>query len=350
MTPNTPSQTQSHTESPARSPLAAAATATDAADADDAPRTRLELQAVYALPLPDLLYRAQTVHRQHHDPNVVQLSTLSNIKQGGCPEDCAYCPQAARYDAGVEAAPLLDPVTVRHQAESAKAGGSTRFCMGAAWRDVPTDERFQEVLGLVREVADLDMEVCCTLGMVTEGQAVELRDAGCTVYNHNLDTSREYYGEIISTRTYDDRLETLAAVRRAGLEVCCGGILGMGESTGDRIGLLEQLAALQPHPESVPINSLVAVEGTPLGEGGAAGAVDPIELVRTIATARIAMPMTQVRLSAGRREMSTELQALCFLAGASSIFTGDKLLTTPNPCHNDDLDMLKSLGMRPQTR
>jgi biotin synthase len=320
-----------------------------------APRTRAELEAVYALPLPDLLYRAQTVHRTHHDPNVVQLSTLSNIKQGGCPEDCAYCPQAARYDAGVEAAPLLDAATVRHQAVAAKDGGSTRFCMGAAWRDVPTDERFQEVLGLVREVSDLGMEVCCTLGMVTESQAVELRDAGCNVYNHNLDTSREYYGEIISTRTYDDRLNTLAAVRKAGLEVCCGGILGMGESTNDRIGLLEQLAALEPHPESVPINSLVAVEGTPLGEGGAKaeakaiGGVDPIELVRTIATARIAMPTTAVRLSAGRREMSRELQAMCFFAGANSIFTGDKLLTTPNPCHNDDLDMLSSFGMRPQT-
>jgi biotin synthase len=309
------------------------------------PRGRDAIERCYTQPLPDLLYAAATVHRAHHDPCAVQLSTLSNIKQGGCPEDCGYCPQAARYDTGVATTELLDADTVCAQATRAKAGGSTRFCMGAAWRDVPTDERFAHVLDLVREVAALDMEVCCTLGMLTDDQAQALRDAGCDYYNHNLDTSPEFYGSIITTRTYQDRLDTLAAVRRADIALCCGGILGMGESQADRIGLLVELSALQPQPESVPINALVRVAGTPLEDRQP---VDPFEIVRTVATARIAMPRAQVRLSAGRREMSPELQSLCFLAGANSVFTGEKLLTTPNPDHDADLDLLARLGMYPQ--
>jgi biotin synthase len=307
------------------------------------PRTRDALLACYEQPLPDLLYHAATVHRAHHDPRVVQLSTLANIKQGGCPEDCGYCPQAARYHTGVDATPLLDVEAVRQQARAAQAAGSTRFCMGAAWRDVPDDARFGQVLGLVREVAGMGMEVCCTLGMLTAAQAESLRTAGCGYYNHNLDTSPEFYGSIITTRTYQDRLDTLARVRGAGLRVCCGGILGMGESRADRVGLLAELVALDPPPESVPINALVRVEGTPLA---ARAPLDPLEMVRMVATARIALPRAQVRLSAGRRELSPELQALCFLAGANSIFTGERLLTTPNPDHDADLAMLRALGMR----
>lgn len=309
----------------------------------DAPPTREAIRRCHDQPFPDLLWQAQTVHRAHHDPTAVQWCTLSNIKSGGCAEDCGYCPQAARYDTGVAAGPVLDADTVRAQAARAKAAGSTRFCMGAAWRDVPDDRRFAQVLADVRAVADLGMEVCCTLGMCTEAQARQLRDAGCTVYNHNLDTSPEFYGRIITTRTYQDRLDTLAAVRRAGLQVCCGGILGMGESVADRVGLLAALAALDPHPESVPINALVPVAGTPLGDRPP---LDPIELVRTIATARIVLPRAMVRLSAGRREMTAAVQALCFLAGANSIFTGDKLLTTPNPGLDEDAALFASLGLR----
>ena len=309
------------------------------------PRTRAELLACYEQPLPDLLYHAATVHRAHHDPRAVQLSTLANIKQGGCPEDCAYCPQAARYRTGVETTALLDVADVRARARAARAGGSTRFCMGAAWRDVPDDARFAQVCDLVREVAGLGLQVCCTLGMLTQPQAVALRAAGCHFYNHNLDTSPEFYGSIISTRTYQERLDTLARVRAAGLLVCCGGILGMGESRADRVGLLAELVAMDPPPESVPINALVRVEGTPLSDQRP---VEPLEMVRMVATTRIALPLAQVRLSAGRREMSAELQALCFLAGANSVFTGEKLLTTPNPDHDADLGLLASLGMYPE--
>jgi biotin synthase len=302
------------------------------------------IRETYDLPLPELVFRAQGVHRRHHDAAAVQLCTLQSIKTGRCPEDCKYCPQSAHYDTGLEAESLMDPAAVRAAARSARAGGASRFCMGAAWREVRDGPPFDSVLESVRAAASAGLEVCCTLGMLTRPQAERLKEAGCTVYNHNLDTSREYYPEIITTRTYDERLETLAAVRAAGLQVCCGGILGMGESVEDRLKLLLELANLDPQPDSVPINALVPVEGTPLA---GRPPVDVLEFVRAIATARIAMPRAMVRLSAGRTEMSDEAQALCFLAGANSIFLGDRLLTTPNPERSQDFRLLERLGMHP---
>jgi biotin synthase len=303
-----------------------------------------EIAALYAQPLPDLLFHAQVVHRRHNDPRKVQLCTLLSVKTGGCPEDCAYCPQSVRYQTGVAAEGLMDVDAVLAQAGQAKANGSTRFCMGAAWRRVKDGPEFDRILSMVQGVRGLGLEACCTLGMLTESQAARLAEAGLTAYNHNLDTSPDHYGQIITTRTYDDRLTTLAHVRAAGVTVCSGGILGMGESVADRIGLLGVLARFDPHPESVPINALMRVAGTPMAERPP---LDPIDLVRMIATARILMPTSRVRLSAGRTEMSTETQALCFLAGANSIFTGEKLLTTPNPGQTHDEALLAKLGMEP---
>jgi biotin synthase len=305
--------------------------------------TREEIGAIFRLPFTELIFRAQTVHRQFHPPDEVQLCRLLSIKTGGCPEDCAYCPQSAHYETGVARENLLDEREVLASATKAKAEGATRFCMGAAWRQAPEGAEFERVLEMVRSVAALDIEVCCTLGMLTEEQAFQLKEAGLTAYNHNLDTSPEFYGDIITTRVYDERLQTIAHVRNAGITVCCGGILGMGESEEDRIGLLQQLANLDPHPESVPINMLVRAPGTPLAE---AEELDPLVMARTIATARILMPKSRVRLAAGRRLMSDEAVALCFLAGANSIFTGEKLLTTPNPSEDEDAALLKNLGMR----
>jgi biotin synthase len=309
--------------------------------------TRDEIRSIYGLPLPELIFQAQLAHREFHRPDEVQMCRLLSIKTGGCSEDCAYCSQSAHYKTEVKREPLMNPDEVLKAARRAKAEGSTRFCMGAAWRQVNDGKEFDSVLEMVRGVAALDMEVCCTLGMLTESQAVRLKDAGLTAYNHNLDTSPEFYGDIITTRTYEDRLRTLAHVRKAGITVCSGGILGMGENEDDRIGLLEQLARLDPHPESVPVNMLVRSEGTPLAE---AGTLDPLIMVRTIATARILMPASMVRLAAGRRQMSPEAVALCFLAGANSIFTGEKLLTTPNPDFDEDARLFESLGMRPLQR
>jgi biotin synthase len=306
--------------------------------------SREEIAAIYRTALPELVFRAQSVHREFHDPERVQTCQLISIKTGGCPEDCAYCPQSAHYDANVERQGLLDPQHVIGVAKDAAARGVTRFCMGAAWRDAPQGREFDKVLEMVRGVAALDLEVCCTLGMLTEQQAVRLKEAGLAAYNHNLDTSPEFYGSIITTRIYDERLKTLAAVRKAGITVCCGGILGMGETEADRIGLLHQLASLQPHPESVPINMLVRVEGTPLAS---VPELDPLEMVRAIATARILMPKSRVRLAAGRKQLSPEAVTLCFLAGANSIFVGEKLLTTPNPAADEDEHLLQTLGMKP---
>src|SRR5271165_1348113 len=303
-----------------------------------------EVQAIYETPLPDLVYRAQTVHREFHEPGRVQTCQLISIKTGGCPEDCAYCPQSAHYDADVERQGLLEPEHVVSVAREAVGRGVTRMCMGAAWREAPQGKEFEKVLEMVRGVSALGMEVCCTLGMLTDEQAVRLKEAGLTAYNHNLDTSPEFYGSIITTRVYDERLRTLAAVRSAGITVCCGGILGMGESASDRVGLLHQLATLRPHPESVPINMLVRVEGTPLAS---VPALDPLEMVRAIATARILMPGSRVRLAAGRKQLSPEAVTLCFLSGANSIFVGEKLLTTPNPGVDEDEQLLQSLGMKP---
>jgi biotin synthase len=302
------------------------------------------LRALYALPFPELLFRAQDTHRRHHDSTGVQLCTLESIKTGKCPENCGYCPQSAHHDTGLEAVPLMETVAILQSARAAKAGGASRFCMGAAWREVKDGAQFDSVLETVRGVSGMGLEVCCTLGMLQEHQAARLKEAGCKVYNHNLDTSREYYPSIIGTRTYDDRLETLAAVRRAGLQVCSGGIMGMGETVDDRLKLVLELASLSPQPDSVPINSLVPVPGTPLENQAP---VDPFDFVRIIAVARIAMPRAMVRLSAGRLEMSDELQALCFSAGANSIFLGDKLLTTANPGRSDDMELLRRLGMHP---
>jgi biotin synthase len=306
---------------------------------------REEIRAIYSLPLPELIFRAQTAHREFHRPDEVQLCRLLSIKTGGCPEDCSYCSQSAHYKTDVVREELMRPGDVLAAAKRAKDEGATRFCMGAAWRQVTDGKDFDRVLEMVRGVSALNMEVCCTLGMLTESQAARLKEAGLSAYNHNLDTSPEFYAEIISTRVYEDRLETIAHVRKAGITVCCGGILGMGESEEDRMSLLEQLAHLQPHPESVPINMLVANAGTPL-EG--AEELDPMEMVRTIAVARILMPRSRVRLAAGRRSLSPEAVALCFLAGANSIFTGERLLTTPNPDADSDQKMLASLGMRPE--
>ncbi len=306
--------------------------------------SRDELATLFDLPLPRLLRLAQAVHARHWPDDEIQLCTLLSIKTGGCKEDCGYCPQSAHHNAQVDAHGLLDLETIRAAAEGAKANGSTRFCMGAAWRSPPTKgAQFDRVLEAVRTVKAMDLEVCTTLGMLDETQARQLAQAGVHAYNHNLDTSPEYYEQIISTRTYEDRLQTLKNVRKAGMTVCCGGIVGMGEGRDDRVGLLTQLASLDPHPESVPVNLLVAVEGTPLA---GAAPIDVFELVRTIAVARLAMPKSRVRLSAGRTEMSAEAQALCFMAGANSIFTGEKLLTTPNPGEDHDQELLARLGMR----
>ena len=306
--------------------------------------SREEVRAIYTTPLPDLVYRAQTVHRQFHDADRVQTCQLISIKTGGCPEDCAYCPQSAHYDAGVEREGLLDVQHVVAIARDAKSRGVARMCMGAAWREAPNGRDFERVLEMVRGISALGLEVCCTLGMLTDEQALRLKQAGLTAYNHNLDTSPEFYGNIITTRVYEDRLATIAAVRRAGITVCCGGILGLGEKENDRVGLLHQLATLRPHPESVPINMLVRVEGTPLAN---VPPIDPLEMVRVIATARILMPGSRVRLAAGRKQLSPEAVTLCFLAGANSIFVGEKLLTTPNPSVDEDELLLQSLGMKP---
>jgi biotin synthase len=302
-----------------------------------------EIEAIYTAPLADLVFRAAEVHRAHHRPDQVQGCMLLSIKTGGCPEDCAYCPQSARYETEVGREDLMDVGEALAAAAHARNRGATRFCMGAAWRDVPKDGRFDRVLEMVKGVRALGMEACCTLGMLTGEQAEALAQAGLTAYNHNLDTSPEFYGEIIHTRTYRERLDTLGRVRRAGITVCSGGIIGMGEDRAARCGLLQQLSSLDPHPESVPVNMLVRVAGTPLADQPPA---DPFELVRTIATARILMPRAKVRLSAGRLSLSEEAQALCFLAGANSVFLGDKLLTTPNPAQDADTRLFERLGMR----
>ena len=305
--------------------------------------TRVEIGALFALPFTELIFRAAQVHRQNFDPTEVQISTLLSIKTGGCPEDCAYCPQAARYDTGVDAEKLMGLDAVLSEARAAKAGGASRFCMGAAWRS-PKDRDLDNVCAMVEGVKALGLETCVTLGMLTGTQAARLKSSGLDYYNHNLDTSPEYYGEIITTRTYQDRLDTLDHVRDAGINVCCGGIVGMGEGAEDRIGMIATLAGLPRHPESVPINMLVQVEGTPLA---GATKLDPLDFVRTVAVARICMPSSVVRLSAGREDMSEETQALCFLAGANSIFYGPKLLTTPNPGRDRDMRLLDKLGLRP---
>jgi biotin synthase len=305
--------------------------------------TEEQINALFELPFNDLLHHAQSVHRQHFNPNQVQLSTLVNIKSGGCSEDCSYCPQSARYNTEVEAEPLLDISGVLESAKQAKAQGASRFCMGAAWRS-PKEKDFKQVLDMVEGVKNLGLETCATLGMLDEEQAARLKESGLDYYNHNLDTSEEFYGEIITTRTYQDRLDTLAYVRKANINVCCGGIVGLGEGRKDRVGLLVTLSTMTKHPESVPINLLVQVEGTPLAE---TEALDPFEFVRTIAVARILMPSSFVRLSAGRSDMTEALQALCFHAGANSIFYGEKLLTTENPEHNEDLALFERLGLSP---
>jgi biotin synthase len=307
-------------------------------------KTLEELRAIYQLPLPELMFRAAEVHRHHHDPADIQRCALLSIKTGGCPEDCGYCSQSARYETPVQATPLMSVEEVKERAAQAKSLGATRFCMGAAWRGPRDGPQFERVLEMVRAVRALDMEACVTLGMLTDEQAERLREAGLTAYNHNLDTSRRHYPNIVSTRTYDDRLQTLHAVQRAGISVCCGGILGMGESEEDRLMLLAELAALDPPPESIPINCLVPIRGTPLEE---ASAVDPLEIVRLIATTRIAFPRARVRLSAGRDRMSRELQVLCFLAGANSIFFGEKLLTASNPTADADGDLFRAMGLAP---
>ena len=304
--------------------------------------TKEEILEIYNKPLMHLLYEAATVHREHHDANKVQVSTLLSIKTGGCPEDCGYCPQAARYHTDIEGNELMSVNQVKAQALRAKASGSSRVCMGAAWRNVKDGPEFDNVLEMVRTINKLDMEVCCTLGMLTENQAKRLEEAGLYAYNHNLDTSEEYYKEVISTRGYEDRLETLDNVRKTNVTVCSGGIIGMGESAEDRAGMLVALATLNPQPESVPINALVPVEGTPMEEQQK---VSIWEMVRMVATTRIVMPETQVRLSAGRTDMSREGQAMCFFAGANSIFAGDKLLTTPTPDVTEDMVMFKELGL-----
>ncbi|MFT3869501.1 MAG: biotin synthase BioB [Nibricoccus sp.] len=306
--------------------------------------TLAHVREIYELPFTTLIFRAQSIHHQHHDPSVVMMCALSSIKTGGCPEDCAYCPQSSRSETFVEAEALMATEEILKDARHAKAGGAVRFCMGAAWRSVRDGRQFDSVLETVSGVKALGMEVCCTLGMLTDEQARRLKAAGCDVYNHNLDTSREFYSSIITTRTYDDRLQTLERVRDAGMAVCSGGILGLGEKIEDRLKLLFELASMRPQPESVPINALVAVDGTPLA---GRPPVDPIEFVRIVATARILMPRTMVRLSAGRASMSDEMQALCFLAGANSIFAGDRLLTTPNADLDNDYVLLKKLRMRP---
>jgi biotin synthase len=305
--------------------------------------THAQVRALFDLPFPDLLFHAQRIHRLHFDPRAVQISTLLSIKTGGCPEDCAYCPQSIHYETGVRAEKLMGVEAVLAEARVAKANGAGRFCMGAAWRS-PRDRDLDQVCTMVQGVKSLGLESCATLGLLTAAQAARLKRAGLDYYNHNLDTSPEYYGKIITTRTYHDRLETLRHVRAAGIHVCCGGIVGMGETREDRVGMITTLASLPAHPESVPINMLVQVEGTPLATGAA---LDPLEFVRTVAVARIAMPRSVVRLSAGREDMSEETQALCFLAGANSIFCGPKLLTTPNPDRDRDMHLMAKLGLVP---
>lgn len=307
--------------------------------------TLKEVEGIYNMPLLELIYKAASVHREYNQTGEVQVCTLLSVKTGGCPEDCAYCPQAARYQTDVEVHKLMDRDEVMERAREAKAQGSTRFCMGAAWREVRNNRDFDKVLDMVKEVNDLGMEVCCTMGMLTEEQAVRLKEAGLYAYNHNLDTSDEHYDEIISTRTYEDRLNTLNNIRKADISVCCGGIIGMGESDQDRVKMLQTLATLKEHPESVPVNALVPVKGTPLEDQQL---VSVWEMVRMIATARILMPKAMVRLSAGREKMSYQDQALCFMAGANSIFAGEKLLTTPNPDQDDDAAMFDLLGLKPR--
>lgn len=307
--------------------------------------TREEISEIFHRPIMELIYEAATVHRQHNDPSEVQVCTLLSVKTGGCSEDCSYCPQAARYNTDVKVHRLLDVDEVLGKAQTAKDNGSTRFCMGAAWREVRDNRDFDKVLDMVKGVNEMGLEVCCTLGMLTEEQAQKLKDAGLYAYNHNLDTSEEHYHEIITTRNYDDRLDTLENVRKAKISVCSGGIIGLGETENDRIGMLHTLSTLPEHPESVPVNALVPVEGTPLENQPR---VSVWEMIRMIATARIIMPRAQVRLSAGRVQMSVEEQALCFLAGANSIFAGDELLTTPNPDVNQDKQMFQTLNLKPR--
>jgi len=307
------------------------------------PLTRARVAELYRRPLLELVFEAAAVHRAHHDPRAIQCSALLSVKTGACPEDCSYCSQSAHNDSGLEREALLDLEAVLAAARAAKARGADRFCMGAAWREIRDDQDFERILDMVRAVKELELETCVTLGMLQEHQALRLQEAGLDYYNHNLDTSREYYPRIVSTRSYEDRIQTLAAVRLAGLKVCCGGILGMGESEEDRIGLLYELAAQDPPPESVPVNALVPVPGTPLAEA------EPLpweQLLRAVATARILMPRAMVRLSAGRRESSEQTQALCFLAGANSIFLGDRLLTTPNAPAATDQALFAKLGLR----
>jgi biotin synthase len=305
------------------------------------------VRVLFELPFPDLMFRAQEVHRAHHNSSTVQLSRLISIKTGGCPEDCGYCPQAKRYHTGVADEAMLDLRSVVDAARAAREEGATRFCMGAAWRG-PKDRDLEPVLAMVREVKALGLETCCTLGLLKDGQAEALKSAGLDYYNHNVDTAPEFYGEVITTRDFDDRLATLDRVRGAGISVCCGGIVGMGETRNQRAGLIAQLASMDPYPESVPINHLVQVPGTPLhGAFGGESALDPFEFVRTVAVARITMPKAMVRLSAGRRELGEAIQALCFLAGANSIFYGPKLLTTPNPDRDRDAGLFDKLGLTP---
>jgi biotin synthase len=305
--------------------------------------TTEEIHEIYHLPFPELIYRSSTLHRQNHDPNSVQFCTLLSIKTGGCPEDCGYCPQSAHYSPTVDRSGLLETKVIVDAALEAKESGATRFCMGAAWREVKEGKEFDQVLQVVQKVADTGMEVCVTLGMLTENQARALKEAGLTAYNHNLDTSEAYYSKIITTRTYQERLDTIQHLIHAGISVCSGGIIGMGETLEDRFAMLAQLAGIRPHPESVPINLLVPVKGTPMEN---ALPVDSFELIRLISTARILMPLSRIRLSAGRLSLSREAQALCFLAGANSIFTGEKLLTTPNPESDQDHQLLADLGMK----
>ncbi len=307
--------------------------------------TKEEIIAIYNKPLMELMYEAATVHRLHHDPNEVQISTLISLKTGGCSEDCGYCPQAKRYHTNIETKPFMSVEDVTVQAVKAKEGGSSRVCMGAAWRNVKDGEEFDQVLEMVRTINKMDMEVCCTLGMITENQAQRLAEAGLYAYNHNIDTSEEYYKEVISTRGFEDRLQTIENVRKTNITVCSGGIIGMGESIEDRAGMLKALSTLNPMPESVPINALVPIEGTPLESEKL---VEIWDMIRMIATTRIVMPATQVRLSAGRINWSREGQALCFFAGANSIFSGDKLLTTPNNDLNEDMKMFELLGLKNQ--
>jgi len=308
--------------------------------------TRAEIRELFALPFPELMFQAQTAHRANFDPSEVQVSTLLSIKTGGCPEDCAYCPQSATYDTGVKAEKLMSLDKVLAEAQAAKDAGASRFCMGAAWRE-PKDRDLDKVCAMIEGVRAMGLETCVTLGMLNNNQAKRLKSSGLDYYNHNLDTSPEFYGEIITTRTYQERLDTLEHVRDAGIHVCCGGIVGMGEGAEDRVGMIHALATLPVHPESVPINMLVRVEGTPLANDATLGAaIDAIDFVRTIAVARITMPRSMVRLSAGREDMTDETQALCFLAGANSIFYGPKLLTTPNPAADRDRQLMDRLGLR----